>query len=1171
MSSTEYLGSTTLSRPVSLTREGSSLRLAFAFDRKLVDRAKTLPHAAFDQESKSWTCQLSTQAVEQLRGWFIDGLTDVSIDSLIVPTEVIVTLAPATLRPGTLRRPYQVAIALRDDRIYSRLRAIPGATWVKETSTLSYSPQAAAALSELVERGVLDDPDKLLSATEVSVSFDARSGRFSVRGDERAQKAFDAYFPAQDVVAKWREKDLDAGFSDSFSEEVYRGELARAGEAPQISGLNATLWPYQAQSVAVALERSGFGVFHEMGLGKALHVETPVLTPHGYKPIGALSPGDCVIGSNGQPTRVLGVYFQGDRPLYDVTFSCGTTVKADAEHLWTVFDQVEHSLVTRTTAELLASGVDHYRWLASYPRYVVPLAAPVEFAEPRAFTPPAFTGPTHHLTTDRSSVADRVSRVAELLITSRVRREVPKFAYIGALASNGQSPTTIDLLVASRDYDSVRDLIGGLGGVAKRRYDHGPFTQISFALPAAIVHELTTLLREAHHNTDFVQHINTNPVRTIAAITATDAGPAVCIKVEADDELFVISNYVVTHNTVIAIALGHELMFNRHEVPRTIVVVPGAVRTQWAQEIARFSHGDVVVIDGDQKARNAGYEAAKTASWVIVHYDVLARDYAQLAPLVAGALLVSDEAHRLKSPTAKRTKTMRLFAGKAARRLALTGTPIQNDPGEWYSVLSGFVSPGCFGSPHDFLNRYSYPSRFGGFEGARNLGELRERSSTFYIRNVKSEVATHLPPLRVQHRPLDVDPQYRAALQRAHREARDEIKREALARAERLGRTGHALDGRDVEEVATGAEMTAVGMLRLLCSSPRVVETSDSAAAIALIDAGLLPDADGPKLDALREMTTELQEEGHRVVVFTFSKRMANLIAERMREDGIRYVLFTGDTSKNDRDLAVTAFTAEPTDDNPGPTVFIATDAGGEGLNLGRHCSLLINMDIPWTPGVLAQRSARIHRIDGTHDKYLVINFTLKGTIEEGILRMIERKADLQDAIFGEGGGRSRTTGRSSRAFFDDAMREWEEANPTDEKIKTPRSKTNAKTTTSTEAVDHDRQAQSSVTSRAVATSPSTVASTVTLPAPPFGRSKKTRLAVQDTLGLPSEVATETPSASPSNTTISSAPSAAQTANATNTPAPVELEEDEYQDDDYDAMEYDDSVVEAATFGKLGW
>ena len=750
MTTLDVTGARTSTRPVSLSREGESFRLIFGYSEALVQRARALPFARFDPDTRSWTSQVCTQSVDQLRLWYADGLTDVSVDTLVTLAEPIATIADAILRPGSLRRPYQVVTAVRNDQVFARLRAIPGASWDRTSHALSFPMHAAAALSELVERGVLDDPDRLLSPADTTVAFDSRNGTFLVRGDDRAQKAFDHYFPAQDVMAKWRDRGLDVGFADSFTEEVYRGELARAAGGVQIEGLNATLWPYQAQSVAVALERTGFGVFHEMGLGK----------------------------------------------------------------------------------------------------------------------------------------------------------------------------------------------------------------------------------------------------------------------------------------TLVAIATGHELMFNRQELARTVVVVPGSVRTQWKNEIQRFSTGKVVVIDGDLKKRKAAYADAADAQWLIVHYDILHRDLALLSPLVAGSLLVSDEAHRLKSPTAKRTKSMRQLAGKASRRMALTGTPIQNDPGEWYSVISGFVAPGCFGSPQDFLNRYAYPSRWGGYEGARNLGELRTRSSTFYIRYVKSEVATHLPPLRVQHRPLDVEPAYRNALQRAHREARDEIKAAALGRAEKRGDIGMALDGDAVDEVTTGAEMTAVGMLRLLCSSPRIVESSDSAAAQAMSEAGLLPDADGPKLDELRTMAAELQEANQRVVVFTFSKRMANLIAERFTEDGIRHVLFTGDTSRDGRDQAVAEFTAAPTDENPGPTAFIATDAGGEGLNLGHHCSLLVNMDIPWTPGVLAQRSARIHRMDGTAEKYLVINFTLRGTIEEGILRMVERKADLQDAIFGEGGGRGRSTGRGGRSVFDEAMSEWEQSQP---------------------------------------------------------------------------------------------------------------------------------------------
>ena len=513
--------------------------------------------------------------------------------------------------------------------------------------------------------------------------------------------------------------------------------------------------------------------------------------------------------------------------------------------------------------------------------------------------------------------------------------------------------------------------------------------------------------------------------RTIESIEPAGRGPVTCISTDAEDQLYVTENYVVTHNTVIAIAVAHELMFNRHEVPRSVIVVPGSVRSQWEDEINRFSHGDVVVIDGPPKKRQALYEAAAEAPWLIVNYDLAHRDLKYLTPLTSGALLVADEVHRIKNPEAQRTKAMRSLAGRSSRRLGLSGTPVQNDPGEWLSVVSGFLVPGAFGNPKEFLNRYSYPGTFGGWEGARNLDELRQRSATYYIRYTKPEVATHLPPLRVQTRVLDVEPAYRNALARAHREARAEIKAAALAVAKRSGRVGHALDGMDVDEIALGAEMTAVGMLRQLCSSPRIVEASESPSAKALVEAGLLPDSDGPKVDELRSIAAELQAEGQRVVIFTFSKRLAYLIADRFAADGIRHVTFTGDTSSADRDAARLAFNAAPTPQNPGPTAFIATDAGGEGLNLGQQCSLLINVDVPWTPGVLAQRSSRIHRIDGTAEKYLVINFTLRGTIEEGILRMIERKADLQDSIFGEGGGRSRTTGRRTRSYVEEALDSW--------------------------------------------------------------------------------------------------------------------------------------------------
>lgn len=731
-----------LNRPIFLTREGATLKLSFSYDERIVALVKALPFSRFDGETKSWNVDLTRQAVETLREWYhTEGLTDVYVDELLVAGETLPEAAVAILRPGSLKRPFVVILGRRDDQVFTRFRGVPGAQWEKQIQGLSYPATSAVALGELVSRGVLSDPLKLLQPAELTVTFDGRVGRFVVQGDPRAQSAFEKNFPARDVVAEWQTKGFDVAFADPFTEEVYRGEIARHGDGLQPGGLREPLFAYQAKNVAVAVERTGFAVWDQPGLGK----------------------------------------------------------------------------------------------------------------------------------------------------------------------------------------------------------------------------------------------------------TAT------------------------------AIGFGWELLENRKQTERVVVVVPGAVKTQFAREITRFTGDEVVVIDGEKKKREKLYAEAATARWVVLNYDLLHLDYKLIAPLVTGSVLVADEAHRLKSRTSKRTQAMRQLAQKASRRLALSGTPIENNPGEWYTLMNNFVVPGVFGSPMEFFNRYSYPGRFGGFEGARNLGELRDRSKPHYIRHVKSEVATHLPPLLVKNMVLDPDEKLGAALKQAHRDAQIEIA-EAAKDKRKLG----VLDGEAADEIETGAAMTAVGMLRLMCSSPRLVWQSEAPAAQALCSAGLVPEIDGPKLDELRLLTAEMQAAGERLVVFTAFRSMAYLIAERLKEDGIRFVLFTGETSTADRDKAVTAFTTAGTEENPGPTIFLATDAASEGLNLGRCCSTLVNFDLSFKPSTLIQRANRIHRVDGdTTKRYLVINLTLARTIEEGILKLVGAKADLSDAILGEHGSRKNTTGRGGRNVFEQALKEW--------------------------------------------------------------------------------------------------------------------------------------------------
>jgi superfamily II DNA or RNA helicase len=739
--------SVTATRPIYLTREGSIFRLSFSYSVELHQLVKVLPHAAFDPTTKTWTTLVCAQSVDGLRQLFYRGLTDVSVDSLLASDEVLPTARAASLRAGTPRRPFYVHLAFREDNTYQKLSRLPGAQWEKKAQAVSFPASGAVALAELVARGVIDDPEKLLAPAAATVAFDSRIGKFTVLGDDkRAAVAFDQHFPASDVVASWKSRGLDVAFLEPFSEQMYHGELARNGPGLQPAGLLLDLFDYQKRTVAVAVTRTGLGVFHEPGLGKT---------------------------------------------------ACG-------------------------------------------------------------------------------------------------------------------------------------------------------------------------------------------------------------------------------------IAAGLELL-NRQTITRVVAVVPAAVRTQWRREITRFTgvaESDIVLVAGTPQQRAQAYADALSARWVIVHYDVLSRDAKKLKDVFNGALVIADEAHRAKTWTAARTKSLLELSRGAARRMALTGTPVEAAPDEWYQILSGFAVPGCLGNPIEFNDRYRYKARFGGYEGAKNLIELRERSRPFYIRSTKAEVATHLPPLRVQHLPLDPDPAYAAALRRAHREAAEEIR---AAQEQRLaGRpTRLLLDADELEAAAGAAEMTAVGQLRLMCSSPRLVHQSTSAAAAALIaELKALQEQRKDRMAAagVTEATAELVT-GERMVVFTFSKRMADLISARFTEDGISHVTFTGATTSDARDAAVAAFT-DPRSD---VLAFVATDAAAEGLNLGRCCNLLINVDLAWTASKQTQRAQRIHRLDGTAPSYLVINMTVSGTMEHGVLRLIEQRADLSDALFGESGARQQTTGRHSGkiSVFEEAMAEF--------------------------------------------------------------------------------------------------------------------------------------------------
>jgi SNF2 family DNA or RNA helicase len=162
------------------------------------------------------------------------------------------------------------------------------------------------------------------------------------------------------------------------------------------------------------------------------------------------------------------------------------------------------------------------------------------------------------------------------------------------------------------------------------------------------------------------------------------------------------------------------------------------------------------------------------------------------------------------------------------------------------------------------------------------------------------------------------------------------------------------------------------------------------------------PTLDSGKFAALFELLEPLLAEGHKVLVFSQFVRCLELLARDMRRRRIPHHLLTGSTT--DRAKTVGAFT-----DDPAASVFLVSlKAGGTGLNL-TAASYVVLFDPWWNPAVEAQAIDRTHRI-GQDRTVIAYRLVARGTVEERIVALQERKAAMARGVLGEGGfGRALT------------------------------------------------------------------------------------------------------------------------------------------------------------------
>lgn len=410
--------------------------------------------------------------------------------------------------------------------------------------------------------------------------------------------------------------------------------------------------------------------------------------------------------------------------------------------------------------------------------------------------------------------------------------------------------------------------------------------------------------------------------------------------------------------------------------PRVLVVCPNSVTGVWERELEKWGDIPSTTINGKTKAKRLG-QLEESEGWTIINWEKL-RLMPELAEIEWDAV-IADEAHRAKNRKAKQTKA--LWKLKAPIQLALTGTPVMNDPGELWSILK-WLRPEQYTSYWAFF--YNYTDYYDGYKGkpvilgVKNADRLRFELSDKMVRRTKREIHQDIPwRLPTQMIEVDMKPKQKKLYDEATEAFWLEVAQEAVAN-EAAGDEGA------IERVRQAMEADDLETVRLLIptAGARMTRQRQIATSPALLGG---PD-ESSKLDAVIETIVDGGERPF--VVFAWYKDSVRLVLERLARQKISAEGFTGDTPQEDREPMAEAFQQGDFQ------VIVATImSGGTGLNLYRSSDpLFVEQD--WVP---ANNNQAIDRTDrkGQRNPVLPRFFLSRGTVDTGRIAPKNRTKEL--------------------------------------------------------------------------------------------------------------------------------------------------------------------------------
>ncbi|MGN1033592.1 MAG: SNF2-related protein, partial [Intestinibacter sp.] len=378
---------------------------------------------------------------------------------------------------------------------------------------------------------------------------------------------------------------------------------------------------------------------------------------------------------------------------------------------------------------------------------------------------------------------------------------------------------------------------------------------------------------------------------------------------------------------------------------KSMIVTPTALIYNWKSEFERFVPDiKVALVYGNREKRKKILENRGDCDVILTTYGAYKNDIKDYKNIEFDYLVI-DEAQNIKNPNSETTKSIKKI--KAKSKFALTGTPIENNLVELWSIFD-FVMPGYLYTKSKFEKIF--------VNDDKNIEDLKNMIKPFILRRRKKDVVDELPDKIEQKFYVELDKEHK----KVYKAYVSLLKRQIIES--------------DADNMTLFSNLTK---LRMLSISPEVVVKNYK--------------GKNSKLEMLVKIIKSSKDR--KILVFSQFTKILGLIADRLEKENINFNYLDGKTDAKRRLELVEEFN----EDKSKKVFLISLKAGGTGLNL-TSASMVIHFD-PWfNPAVEDQASDRAHRI-GQKNIVDVIKLISKGTVEEKVVEIKEYKKELADDV----------------------------------------------------------------------------------------------------------------------------------------------------------------------------